>query len=117
MKKLFLLILIFITLPAYSKIMDSKTFQMSADNALMLVLDTLSKLNFNAVEIQSSSGYVLFETLNKNQYLILISEKTQNTTDIKISKVKNSSPLKEIQELIYSTLINSQSNLPKRIDE
>lgn len=117
MKKLILILLVCIILPAFSKTADTKTYPVSPENAFMISLDTISKLNFNISEMQANSGYILFKTLSNEEYLIMISENGENNSDIKISKVKSSSPLKDIQELFYTAFEGNISNLPQRVDK
>ena len=117
MKKLIIILFLLFMLPACAKTADTKTYPLSTDNAFILSLDTISKLGFSVVEMQANSGYILFKTLSGNEYLIMISENGENNSDIKISKVKNSSPLREIQELFYNTLNENSVNLPIRADK
>ena len=117
MRKLIIAALLLFMLPVWAKTADTKTYPISTENAFMLSLDTISKLGFNVVEMQANSGYILFKTPSNNEYLIMISENGENNSDIKISKVKNSSPLREIQELFYSALTENSTNLSVRVDK
>ena len=117
MKKLITTLFLLFILPVCAKTADTKTYPMSTDNAFILSLDAISKLGFSVVEMQANSGYILFKTLSNNEYLIMISENGENNSDIKISKVKNSSPLREIQEIFYNALNENSATLPVRVDK
>ena len=117
MRKLILAILLLFTLPVFSKTADTKTYPIKPEDAFMLSLDTISQLNFSVSEMQANSGYILFQTPSKTEYLILISENGENNSDIKISKVKPTSFLREIQDLFYTTFESKMTNHPIRIDK
>ena len=117
MRKLILAVLLCFMLPVCAKTADSKTYPVSTENAFMMSLDTISKLGFNVIEIQANSGYILFKLPAGDEYIVLISENGENNSDIKISKVKPSSHLREIQELFYNTFSENSANIPKRADK
>lgn len=116
MRKLIVFLLLFISLPVFAKIADSKNFSTSADNIFMITLGVLKKLNFSVVEMQSSSGYILFKTPSEDEYLILITEVSDIASNIKISKLKQTSPLVEIQDIIYNGIANDMDNIPKKAE-
>ena len=113
MKKFYILLLIlFLGLPVLSKTADSKNFSMSADNLFMVTLSSIQKLNYKIVEMQSTSGYILFKTPMGDEYLIMISNNGNNTANIKITKSKQDSPLADIRNLIFTEIQNNLYNLP-----
>ena len=116
MRKIILIIFISIMLPVSAKSADSRTFEQSADNIYVMSLNTLKKLNFRVVEMQSASGYILFQATGGAEYLISISENGENSSILKISKVKPASPLREVQELFYNSITEELTNLPKRAE-
>lgn len=113
MKKFYILLLIlFLGLPVLSKTADSKNFSMSQDNLFMVTLSSIQKLNYKIVEMQSTSGYILFKTPMGDEYLIMVSNNGNNTANIKISKSKQDSPLADIRNLIFTEIQNNLYNLP-----
>lgn len=113
MKKFYILLLIlFLGLPVLSKTADSKNFSISADNLFMVTLSSIQKLNYKIVEMQSTSGYILFKTPMGDEYLIMVSNNGNNTANIKISKSKQDSPLADIRNLIFTEIQNNLYNVP-----
>lgn len=113
MKKFYILLLIlFLGLPVLSKTADSKNFSISADNLFMVTLSSIQKLNYKIVEMQSTSGYILFKTPSNDEYLIMVSNNGNNTANIKISKSKQDSPLADVRNLIFTEIQNNLYNLP-----
>lgn len=113
MKKFYILLLIlFLGLPVLSKTADSKNFSISADNLFMVTLSSIQKLNYKIVEMQSTSGYILFKTPMGDEYLIMVSNNGNNTANIKISKSKQDSPLADIRNLIFTEIQNNLYTLP-----
>lgn len=113
MKKFYILLLIlFLGLPVLSKTADSKNFSMSQDNLFMVTLSSIQKLNYKIVEMQSTSGYILFKTPSNDEYLIMVSNNGNNTANIKISKSKQDSPLADVRNLIFTEIQNNLYNLP-----
>ena len=107
-----LLLILFLGLPVLSKTADSKNFSMSQDNLFMLTLSSIQKLNYKIVEMQSTSGYILFKTPMGDEYLIMVSNNGNNTANIKITKSKQDSPLADIRNLIFTEIQNNLYNLP-----
>lgn len=113
MKKFYILLLIlFLGLPVLSKTADSKNFSISADNLFMVTLSSVQKLNYKIVEMQSTSGYILFKTPMGDEYLIMVSNNGNNTANIKISKSKQDSPLADVRNLIFTEIQNNLYNVP-----
>ena len=113
MKKFYILLLIlFLGLPVLSKTADSKNFSISADNLFMVTLSSIQKLNYKIVEMQSTSGYILFKTPSNDEYLIMVSNNGNNTANIKISKSKQDSPLADVRNLIFTEIQNNLYNAP-----
>lgn len=113
MKKFYILLLIlFLGLPVLSKTADSKNFSISADNLFMVTLSSIQKLNYKIVEMQSTSGYILFKTPMGDEYLIMVSNNGNNTANIKISKSKQDSPLADVRNLIFTEIQNNLYNVP-----
>lgn len=120
MKKIILTIFCFLFLSTtivFSKNMDSKNYSISADNAFMITLSALNKLNFKIIEMQVESGYILFRTPSLDEYLIMVTTTSDTTSNIKISRIKQSSPLIEIQETVYGAINNDLYNLPKKVEQ
>ena len=113
MKKFYILLLILLLgLPVLSKTADSKNFSISADNLFMVTLSSIQKLNYKIVEMQSTSGYILFKTPMGDEYLIMVSNNGNNTANIKISKSKQDSPLADVRNLIFTEIQNNLYNVP-----
>lgn len=113
MKKFYILLLIlFLGLPVLSKTADSKNFSISADNLFMVTLSSIQKLNYKIVEMQSTSGYILFKTPMGDEYLIMVSNNGNNTANIKITKSKQDSPLADVRNLIFTEIQNNLYNVP-----
>lgn len=113
MKKFYILLLIlFLGLPVLSKTADSKNFSISADNLFMITLSSIQKLNYKIVEMQSTSGYILFKTPSNDEYLIMVSNNGNNTANIKISKSRQDSPLADVRNLIFTEIQNNLYNVP-----
>ena len=116
MKKLFLtsavLFIIGINSFAFAKTADSKNFPVNADNMYMISLTALNKLNYGIKELQSSSGYILFTANNGNEYLLAVTSLGEEASNVKITKLKHSSPLTEIQNSVYVEITNNLDNIP-----
>ena len=78
----------------------------------MDTLSSLQHLHHKIVELQSTSGYILFKTPMGYDYLIMASNNGNNTANIKISKSKQDSPLADIRNLIFTEIQNNLYNLP-----
>lgn len=120
MKKIISIIFCFLFLSAniaFSKTMDSKNFSISADNAFMITLGALNKLDFTIVEMQAESGYILFRTPSLDEYLIMITTISDVASNIKISRVNQNSPISEIQTAVYGAINNDLYNLPKKVEQ
>ena len=62
----------------------NKNYPISADNLYMLTLSALnSQGQYEVVEMQSKSGYIMFQTSNKNQYIVTISKEGSASSNIK----------------------------------
>lgn len=117
MKKFFSVLLFCLLTPfVCAKTADSKNYALDKETAFVLALSSIDKLNFKIEEVQSSSGYILFKSPSGDEYLLVVSEFNKEISNIKISKVKPSSPLAEIQEIIFTSVTNNLNNLPKRAD-
>ncbi len=117
MKKFFIiLILFFMPLYAFSKNANSKNFSKNADDVFMTSLVSIKELNYKILEIQSESGYILFEN-NSDTYLLMVFENGENNSIVKIEKVKNSSPLLELQNNLYDKIEQNLQYEIKRADE
>ena len=114
MKKFIIILIMLFLMPlsVCSKTADSKNYQITADNLYLVALSSLNKLNFKIAEMQSESGYILFKTPNNDEYLIMISDNGDNTSNIKISKVKQTSPLNEIRQIIFQTIRDNLYDIP-----
>ena len=97
---------------AFAKTADSKNFPVNADNMYMISLTALNKLNYGIKELQSSSGYILFTANNGNEYLLAVTSLGEEASNVKITKLKQSSPLTEIQNSVYFEITNNLDNIP-----
>ena len=62
---------------------SSKNFGVSADNMYLTSLSVLNSLNYEIIEIQSKSGYILFRTGAKD-YIMTVTALSPVTSNIKI---------------------------------
>ena len=118
MKKLFLtsvvLFIIGINSFAFAKTADSKNFPVNADNMYMISLTALNKLNYGIKELQSSSGYILFTANNGNEYLLAVTSLGEEASNVKITKLKQSSQLTENQKSVYVEITKNIENITKK---
>lgn len=117
MRKIISIFVMLIMLPVCARCADSKTYETNANDTFITALSAISKLNFDIVEMQANSGYILFQTKSGNSYLIMISENDENSSSVKISKLKNSSPLSEIQSLVFGKMDEEINNASTRVDK
>ncbi len=112
--KLFYTILILsaLVLPSCALTKDSKNYPVNSDDMYLIAISSINGLNFKIVELQSSSGYILFKTPSDDEYLVMVSDTGDNGSCVKIQKVKNSSPLAEIRQVIFQTLSDNINNIP-----
>ncbi len=104
MRKIFLTLLLAISIPVCAKNTDSRVFPVNADTVFMSALSALNKLNLNIAEIQSKSGYILFSTPNGDEFLIMIGDSKGGNSRVKISKLNEKSALNEIQTVIFTEI-------------
>lgn len=117
MRKIILFFLIMITLPIYSKTADSKIYKANIENTYVASIKAVKSLNFDIVELQANSGYILFKTKSNDSYLIMVSEIDKENTNVKISKMKNTSILAEIQSLFFNELDEKIKYAISRVDK
>mgnify|MGYP006916222051 CR=1 FL=1 len=118
MKKILILFLaLFLISPtAISKNANTKNFSRSADEILMNAVVSLAELNYNLLEIQSESGYILFSK-GEDEYLLMIFENGSNSSSVKIEKANNSSSLSEVQTNLYLKMEENLDTSFVRADE
>ena len=117
MKKIVLFLMLLITPACFSLTKDSIEFKMSSDDVFIMSLGILSKLNYKIDEIQSKSGYILFKTRENHEYLLMVSENGENSSFVKILKTKQSYPLKEVQQIVFTALGENMQDVIKKADE
>lgn len=120
MKKIFLTFLLFFLICfnsfVFAKAADSKNYKINADNLYMISLTVLNNLNYKIEEMQSTSGYILFKTNNEDEYLLVVTSIGEEASNVKITKLKQTSPLIEIQNAIYNEIANNLSNIPVKAE-
>ncbi len=82
---------------------STKDFGVSADNMYLTSLSILNDLNYEIIEMQSKSGYILFRTGAKD-YIITVTALTPVTSNIKILPANS----------VYSTGTTVQKNILKK---
>lgn len=91
-----------------------KNFGVSADNMYLTSLSVLNSLNYEILEIQSKSGYVLFRAGAKD-YILMVSSNTPVTSVIKILPANSIySTGTEIQKTIFTELEANKLNILKK---
>lgn len=91
-----------------------KNFGVSADNMYLTSLSVLNSLNYEILEIQSKSGYVLFRAGAKD-YILMVSSNTPVTSIIKILPANSIySTGVEIQKTIFAELEANKLNILKK---
>ncbi len=95
----------------------NKIYPLSADNLYMLTLSALnSQGQFKVVEMQSKSGYIMFEASNKKQYIITISKEGTASSNIKILPANSDfSQGTSIQKMVFDTIDLNIKNIPQKV--
>ena len=117
MRKIILTLLLAVALPVFAKTADSKDLLMTPDKAFISSLETISRLNFEPVAMQSETGYIFFKTPSNQTYLLTVSDNGDSTSNIKIMQTRLSSPLSEIRDLVYSEMDKKIQESQKKADE
>ena len=115
MKKIILGLMLLIMPFVCAKTADSKDFSHNSQKSFMASVAAINSLNFQIEEMQSKSGYILFKTPNNDEYFITVSENSTQT-NIKISRVKNSSPISEIREILFNKITEELQNTYTKAD-
>lgn len=115
MKKFLVIFFLMIALPVFSKTADSRNYHISADNMYMIALSGLNNLHYKIVEMQTASGYILFQTQAGNEYLLMVTKTGTTTSNIKIIKVKKGAPLLEVQQAVYGAIEKEAVNIPVEV--
>ena len=94
----------------------NKNYPVSADNLYMLTLSAINSTGqYEVVEMQSKSGYIMFRTLNKD-YIATISKEGANTSSIKILPANSDfSSGTSIQKAIFDTIDLNIKNIPQKV--
>lgn len=91
-----------------------KNFGVSADNMYLTSLSVLNSLNYEILEIQSASGYILFRTGAKD-YIMTVSAITPVTSCIKILPANSIySTGSTVQKTIFDALELNKLNILKK---
>ncbi len=95
----------------------NKNYPISADNLYMLTLSSLnSQGQFEVIEMQSKSGYILFRTTNKKEYIVTISKEGSTTSSIKILPANSDfSQGTSIQKMVFDTIDLNIKNIPQKV--
>lgn len=94
----------------------NKNYSVSADNLYLLTLSALNSTGqYEVVEMQSKSGYIMFKALNKN-YIVTISKEGTNSSSIKILPANSDfAPGTAIQKAIFDTIDQNIENIPQKV--
>ena len=118
--KLLLIFAIFLFLgiktPVNASYLDEsiKNFGISADNMYLTSLSVLNSLNYEILEMQSKSGYILFRTGAKD-YIMTITAITPVTSNIKILPANSVfSTGSTVQKTIFDALEANKLNILKK---
>ncbi len=91
-----------------------KTFGVSADNMYLTSLSILNSLNYEILEMQSASGYILFRTGAKD-YIMTITAASPVTSNIKILPANSIySTGSTVQKTIFDALEANKLNILKK---
>ena len=95
----------------------NKNYPISADNLYMLTLSALnSQGQYEVVEMQSKSGYIMFQTSNKNQYIVTISKEGLSSSNIKILPANSDfSKGTIVQKGIFDLIDLNIKNIPQKV--
>ena len=105
MKKIFLTLAIFLNLVANCALMDYyKIYKYEPDILFINALSAIENSKYEIAEIQSKNGYILFLAGSK-YYLLTLTKKYQNQTEIKILPQNSEfSPNEEVAKNIFLLL-------------
>ncbi len=93
---------------------SSKNFGVSADNMFLTSLSILNDLNYEVIEMQSKSGYILFRTGAKD-YIMTVTALTPVTSNIKILPANSIySTGTAVQKTIFEKLEINKLNILKK---
>jgi len=93
---------------------SSKNFGISADNMYLTSLSVLNSLDYEIIEMQSKSGYILFRTGAKD-YIMTVTAITPVTSNIKILPANSVySTGTTVQKTIFNELELNKLNLLKK---
>lgn len=93
---------------------STKNFGVSADNMYLTSLSVLNDLNYEIIEMQSKSGYILFRTGAKD-YIITVTALTPVTSNIKILPANSVySTGTAVQKTIFEKLEANKLNILKK---
>ena len=91
-----------------------KNFGISADNMYLDTLSVLNSLNYEILEMQSKSGYILFRTGAKD-YIMTVTSLTPVTSNIKILPANSVySTGTTVQKIIFDKLEANKLNILKK---
>lgn len=121
MKKKFIFALLFLVFSVHgvsfgeTYLDDSiKNFGVSADNMYLTSLSVLNELDYEILEIQSASGYILFRTGAKD-YIMTVSTVTPVTSVVKILPANSVySTGSTVQKAIFDVLELNKLNILKK---
>lgn len=118
MKQFFILVILFCAIVAANAASylddSSKNFGISADNMYLTSLSVLNDLNYEVIEMQSKSGYILFRTGAKD-YIMTVTSLTPVTSNIKILPANSVySTGTAVQKTIFDALETNKLNLLKK---
>ena len=95
----------------------NKNYPISADNLYMLTLSALnSQGQYEVVEMQSKSGYIMFLAANKKSYVATISKEGSSSSNIKILPANSDfSNGTAIQKAVFDLIDLNIKNIPQKV--
>jgi len=91
-----------------------KNYGISADNMFLTSLSVLNALNYEILEMQSSSGYILFRTGAKD-YILSVTPLSEVTSIVKILPANSVfSTGSTVQKTIFTELDTNKLNILKK---
>ncbi len=95
----------------------NKNYPISADNLYMLTLSALnSQGQYEVVEMQSKSGYIMFLAANKKSYVATISKEGTTSSNIKILPANSDfSNGTAIQKAVFDLIDLNIKNIPQKV--
>lgn len=118
MKKILVsaILILLLALPCRASYLEDsmKNYGVSADNMFLTSLSILNSLNYEVLEIQSKSGYILFRAGAKD-YILMVTALTPVTSNVKILPANSVfSTGSAVQKTIFGELDTNKLNILKK---